>query len=330
MSYVSIVPTGHDIAVSRPCASAGDHLTAFLFGAQGHGDSGIEGRASVADVFALENLRVSFDRGEKILWWSMKPQGRPSFTAGLLADMNSVADSLETAFTTHSKNDEPNIAHLVLSSQMPGIFNLGGDLRLFLELIERRDCAALTCYAHRCAEGQHRIVSNFGLPISTIALVQGDALGGGFEAALANDIIIAERSAKFGLPEVLFNLFPGMGAYSLLARRVGAVQAERMILSGRIYSADELHEMGIVDHVADDGDGTAAVYDFVAGCAKNGLARQAVLRTRRIVNPVTRDELLRVADVWVETALMLTARDLRRMRHLAQAQDRRCAAPRDR
>lgn len=330
MSYVSIVPTGHDIAVSRPRASVGDHLTAFLAGARGNRDSGMEGRLSAADVFALENLSVSFDRGEKIVWWSMMPKSRPSFTAGLLADMNRFADSLETAFTTHSGSQEASVAHLVLSSRMPGIFNLGGDLRLFLDLIERRDWDALTCYAHRCAEGQHRIVSNFGLPISTIALVQGDALGGGFEAALANDVIIAERSAKFGLPEVLFNLFPGMGAYSLLARRVGAVQAERMILSGRIYTADELHEMGIVDRVADDGAGDAAVYDFVSAFEKNGLARQAVLRTRRIVNPVTRDELIRVADVWVETALKLGARDLRRMRHLAQAQDRRCAAPRGR
>ena len=50
------------------------------------------------------------------------------------------------------------------------------------------------------------------LPMVTIALVQGDALGGGFECALAHDLIIAERSAKLGLPEVLVNLFPGIGA----------------------------------------------------------------------------------------------------------------------
>ena len=58
------------------------------------------------------------------------------------------------------------------------------------------------------------------LPILTVALIQGDAVGGGFEAMLTDDIVIAEQGAKFGLPEILFNLFPGMGGYSFLRRKV--------------------------------------------------------------------------------------------------------------
>lgn len=301
----------------------------FLVGKAPH--NAAEFPASAADVFDLDNLRVTFDRNQRILWWSMRPRRRPSFTAELLADMKMVADALEALFATPAGGagaggDQPAVNHLVLSSLMPGIFNLGGDLSLFLDLIEQRDRTGLIRYAHYCADGQHRIASNFGLPISTVALIQGDALGGGFEAALANDVIIAERSAKFGLPEVLFNLFPGMGAYSFLARRIGAVEAERMILSGRIYSAEELGAMGVVDGVVDDGAGPAAVYDHVVAFERIGRARQAVLQARRIVNPVSRDELIRIADVWVETALMLSSRDLRRMRHLAMAQDRRWAA----
>lgn len=306
---------------ARP--AGGRDLIAFL--SEGTTANAADFPASSADVFDLDNLRVTFDRTQRILWWAMRPRRRPSFTSELLADMKLVIDALETLFTGRN-GDEPGVAHLVLSSLMPGIFNLCGDLSLFLDLIERRDRAALTRYAHHCAEGQHRIASNFDLPISTVALVQGDALGGGFEAALANDVIIAERSAKFGLPEVLFNLFPGMGAYSFLARRIGAVEAERMILSGRIYSAEELAATGVVDAVVDDGAGAAAVYDHVAAFQRIGRARQAVLQARRIVNPVTREELIRIADVWVETALMLSSRDLRRMRHLAIAQDRRWAA----
>lgn len=328
MSYVAIAPASRTATADREVAPESHDLIAFLRG-QDHvceTGAGPEFPASTADVFALENLRLTFDRNQRILWWSMMPQQRPSFTPGLLVDMKRVADALELMFAASTGPDRPALDHLVLSSQLPGIFNLGGDLSLFLDRIERRDRDALVGYAHRCAEGQHRIATNFGLPISTIALVQGDALGGGFEAALANDMIIAERSAKFGLPEVLFNLFPGMGAYSFLSRRIGAVQAERMILSGRVYAADELAEMGVVDLVVEDGTGPAAIYDHATACGRNGLARQAVLQTRRIVNPVTRDELIRVADVWVETALMLSSRDLRRMRHLAQAQNRRWSA----
>ena len=62
-----------------------------------------------------------------------------------------------------------------------------------------------------------------------------------------------------GLPEILFNLFPGMGAYSLLARRIGLRAAEELILSGKVLPAAKLHEMGIVDVLAKDGEGEAAV-----------------------------------------------------------------------
>lgn len=327
MSYVPTIELGvANCSQTGARPAGGRDLIVFL--SEGATPSAAEFPASSADVFDLDNLRVTFDRTQRILWWAMRPRRRPSFTSELLADMKLVIDALEALFAGRNEDegeDEPGVAHLVLSSLMPGIFNLGGDLSLFLDLIERRDRAALTRYAHHCAEGQHRIASNFDLPISTVALVQGDALGGGFEAALANDVIIAERSAKFGLPEVLFNLFPGMGAYSFLARRIGAVEAERMILSGRIYSADELAATGVVDAVVDDGAGAAAVYDHVAAFQRIGPARQAVLQARRIVNPVTREELIRIADVWVETALMLSSRDLRRMRHLAIAQDRRWA-----
>lgn len=324
MSYLPTIERG---AADRPLKGArpaeGRDLIEFLSG--GAARDAADFPASTADVFDLDNLRLTLDRTQRILWWAMRPVRRPSFTAELLADMKLVIDALDAVFAQASE-DEPAVNQLVLSSLMPGIFNLGGDLSLFLDLIERRDRAGLIRYAHHCADGQHRIASNFGLPISTTALIQGDALGGGFEAALANDVIIAERSAKFGLPEVLFNLFPGMGAYSFLARRVGAVEAERMILSGRIYSAEELAATGVIDLVVDDGAGAAAVYEHVVSFERISRARQAVLQARRIVNPVTREELIRIADVWVETALMLSTRDLRRMRHLAIAQDRRWAA----
>lgn len=324
MSYLPTIERG---AADRPLKGArpaeGRDLIEFLSG--GAARDAADFPASTADVFDLDNLRLTLDRTQRILWWAMRPVRRPSFTAELLADMKLVIDALDAVFA-HPSEGEPAVNHLVLSSLMPGIFNLGGDLSLFLDLIERRDRAGLIRYAHHCADGQHRIASNFGLPISTTALIQGDALGGGFEAALANDVIIAERSAKFGLPEVLFNLFPGMGAYSFLARRVGAVEAERMILSGRIYSAEELAATGVIDLVVDDGAGAAAVYEHVVSFERISRARQAVLQARRIVNPVTREELIRIADVWVETALMLSTRDLRRMRHLAIAQDRRWAA----
>ena len=70
----------------------------------------------------------------------------------------------------------------------------------------------------------HRNMLGLGLPLITIALVQGEALGGGFESILSFDVVIAERDARFGLPEAMFGLFPGMGAHSFLSRRLGSAQ----------------------------------------------------------------------------------------------------------
>ena len=86
----------------------------------------------------------------------------------------------------------------------------------------------------------YSIYTNMDVPITTISLIRGNALGAGFEGALSCDYVVVEESVQMGFPEVLFNMFPGMGAYSFLARRIDPVRVERMILSGRIFSANEL------------------------------------------------------------------------------------------
>ena len=135
--------------------------------------------------------------------------------------------------------------------------------------------------------------------------------------------------ARFGLPEVLFNLFPGMGAYSLIARRIGAVEAERMILSGRIYTAEELHRIGLVDVLAEDGEGEAALRAWCARQSRSHNAMQAVFRTRNRVAGISLQELRDVVDIWVDAAMRLAPSDLKKMERLAAAQDRRCNIARE-
>ena len=96
-----------------------------------------------------------------------------------------------------------------------------------------------------------------------------------------------------------------------------------MILSGRIYSAEELHEMGVVDELAEDGQGEEAVYDFVSRSRRSFHVRHAVCEARRIANPVSHQELISITDLWVEAALGLAPLDLRKMERLAKAQDRK-------
>jgi DSF synthase len=123
-----------------------------------------------------------------------------------------------------------------------------------------------------------------------------------------------------GMPEILFNLFPGMGAYSLLSRKIGSRQAERMILDGRIYSAEDLYEMGVVDVLAEDGQGEAAVYDYVRkeDHSRNGF--RSFRAARKCTNPVTYEELVNVGNIWVDAALRLREKDLRMMERLVKRQ----------
>ncbi|MDN0195381.1 enoyl-CoA hydratase-related protein [Streptomyces sp. S.PNR 29] len=91
------------------------------------------------------------------------------------------------------------------------------------------------------------------LPMPTIAAVHGFALGGGFELALSCDVIVADRTAVVGLPEVSVGVIPGGGGTQLLPRRVGAARAAELIFTARRVEAVEARELGLVDHLVDEG-----------------------------------------------------------------------------
>ena len=198
---------------------------------------------------ATAQFHTEYEPSTATVWGYMNPSGNPCFSLALLADIRSHDAALESnAGIIEAGGDTYPVRYYVGASRSPRAYNLGGDLALFMMLIKARDRAALSRYAAKCIDNLHARVQHYGCPtLTTLALVQGDALGGGFECALTSDVIIAEESAQMGLPEILFNLFPGMGAYQLLARRIGARAAEDLILSGRVHSAKKLHEMGIVD-----------------------------------------------------------------------------------
>lgn len=276
---------------------------------------------------SYQTVETEVDAARRVFWCRLKPEGRPCFSPQLLRDVSAMHSAIDADFRAAGPRAQP-YRYFVCGSAIPGIFNLGGDLGLFRTLIGADDLEGLQRYGHAAVEAIHRNHTALNRPMVTIALVQGDALGGGFECALAHDIIIAEKSAKFGLPEVLFNLFPGMGAYSFLSRRLGRAAAEKMILSGRIYTAEELHGMGLVHTVVPDGEGAQAVNDYVDANSRWHNAHQATYKAGRRVDPVTLDELRDVVDGWAEAALNLSETDLRRMARLAGAQDRRIAPAR--
>lgn len=269
-----------------------------------------------------EYLEIYYDAGYHTLWQFMKPTAPVYFSHALIDEIRAVQDGIGTgADIDVAEYALSDIEFCVIGSRISGVFNLGGDLALFSELIRRGDRASLAAYAKKATDGVWANAYGFGHNVVTISLVQGTAMGGGFEFALSSHAIVAERGVKFALPETLFGLFPGMGAYTLLRRRVDARTAERMIASGDTYTAEELHEMGIVDVLCYPGEGEEAVHDFIARQRRNPGYR-AFRHALNRVNAIGRDEIYGIADEWVSAALRLTESDLRRVARLVRHQER--------
>ena len=215
------------------------------------------------------------------------------------------------------------VRHYVMTSDVPGVFNFGGDLALFVLLVRARDLDSLKLYGRRCIDLVWWMEQAAERNIHTTVLAQGDTLGGGLESVLPFQRIIFERSAQAGFPEVLFNLFPGMGAWNFAIRRAGFTVANEMILSGRLYSAAELHRVGMIDQVVEDGRGEDALIEAVRAVDPRHRGTLAALRARNMANPITYESLLNIVEHWAEAALTLTDRDMRLMERLARAQLRK-------
>jgi DSF synthase len=215
------------------------------------------------------------------------------------------------------------VRHLVLSSDVTGVFNFGGDLALFVLLVRAQDVDSLKMYGRRCIDLVWWLEHAAQRGVHTTVLVQGDTLGGGLESVLPFHKVIFERSAQAGFPEVLFNLFPGMGAWPLTIRKAGFAVANDMVLSGRLFTADQLLRRSLVDVVVDDGDGENAIWDVVRMVDPRLRGTLAALHAQRMAAPITYESLLTTVEMWAETALTLTTRDLRLMERLARAQVRK-------
>ncbi len=285
----------------------------------------------LASVPRYSTLRVSESADASVHWCHMHADlaaapGRACFKPALVADILQYQDVLGDRLRRERKLGETGLRHVVLASDCDA-FNLGGDLEYFCEAIRRQNRPALLGYARQCVRGVHAFHAGLDAGAQRIALVQGDALGGGFEVALSCHTIVAEEGVGMGLPEVLFDLFPGMGAYSFLCKRIPPHRAEQLMLSGDVLSSEELYQMGLVDVLAPRGQGVQAVEEVIRGNRRIPHARMAMHRVRALAQPVTLEEMMAITEVWVDTALQLGEKSLRTMERLVRAQYRRHGEP---
>lgn len=262
----------------------------------------------------LTQIEPYYEEGRNIMWMMLNAQPRPCFNSALLRDiahLGRVARSSGLA-----------IDFWITGSTVPQIYNVGGDLALFAQHIRSGEHEHLLAYARACIDAVYQATTGFGTGAISIAMVEGTALGGGFEAALAHQYVLAQKDAKMGFPEIAFNLFPGMGAYSLVARKSHMRLAEELISTGESHTAEWYLDKGLVDKVFDKGDAFKATRTFIDVMRPKLNGIRAMLRARQRVLPLDRAELMEITEDWASAAFTIEEKDLAYMERLVMLQNK--------
>jgi len=242
---------------------------------------------------------------ENVFIGEMKINGMKSFNLNFINDLT---DFFMFVFEQKNKNRE-NRFFVFKGEEGSGVFNLGGDLRLFLELVEKKDILKLQTYGRQCVDLIYKSIQAKNAGMTTVALINGDAKGGGFESTLACDIIIAEKGYKIELPEIALGFFPGMGAFELLSKRIGIEETKKFILSGKGKTTDELYELGVFDYLVEKGESEKELLKIVKKERASQVTYNSVRKICDRLNPVFYHDLIETVDLWVDSILNISERD---------------------
>lgn len=256
-----------------------------------------------------ENIEIQVDANRNILWLLI---GSPHELHYSYKTVCSFHESLDTII---GAIENENIKYVFLTSANKEVWNMGGDLEMFVNSVLQKKEDIIRDYAYKCVEVLSVINKGFYNDVIVLSVIQGNAFGGGFECALSGGYIIAEEHAKFSFPEVLFGTFPGMGAYSFLTRKLGYARAHEMISSGKKWTAYEMQQMGLVDFVCETGKAIDVVLNKIE---TNELRNKSGFE--KICNQISVEELKEVVDIWLDTTLKLDSRKIEFMLKLAEAQ----------
>ncbi|MGL4529628.1 MAG: crotonase/enoyl-CoA hydratase family protein [Citrobacter freundii] len=262
----------------------------------------------------LSQLSAYYEEDRHIMWMLLRAEPRPCFNQALIEDIMTLAQA--------AKESTLQFDFWVTGSLVQNMFNVGGDLSFFAEAIKNRKREAMMAYARACIDCVHAAARGFDTGAISIAMVEGSALGGGFEAALAHHFVLAQNNARMGFPEIAFNLFPGMGGYSLVARKAGMRLAEELIWSGESHTAEWFENYGLVDKLFQPGDAYMATRTFIDTIRPKLNGMRAMLRARQRVLQLTRSELMDSTEDWVHAAFTIEEKDRLYIERLVMLQDR--------
>lgn len=223
--------------------------------------------------------------------------GQLSIVLSRPAVRNAISPGMLTALTEAIVEAADREVRIVTIRGAGGAFCAGADIASYVDPGANLDrLEAFTRSARRLC----RMLEE--LPAVVVAAVEGPCLGGGFELALASDLIIADPGARFGLPEARLGLIPGWGGTQRLTRAIGSRRSRAMILGATLLDASTAHDLGLVAELAPDGGLTEGLDGLVARLAEGSpLAMVSAKRAIIAVEPAWPD-----AGAEVETTELMS------------------------
>jgi len=194
---------------------------------------------------------------------------------------------------------EAKASALIVHSEQKAGFSAGADLRELYEQARKMEASAAAAGIREFLERIHAVLNRLDAsPLTTIAAVHGVCFGGGFELALACDLIIADKMARFCLPELRLGLIPGFGGIPRLKRDLGNAVVRDLLLTGRSINATKASSVGLVSQVAAEGEALRVARATAAQATKFDRATSAA--AKQFIKPLPAEELRREIDLFCE------------------------------
>jgi enoyl-CoA hydratase len=188
---------------------------------------------------------------------------------------------------------------LIIYSDLKTGFCAGADLRELYQRSQAMEKLAAAKGVRDFLERIHRVLNLIdAAPLTTIAAVHGVTFGGGFELALACDLIIADKMARFCFPELRLGLIPGFGGIPRLKRDLGNAIVRDLLLTGRSINATKAQQIGLVSQVVSEGEALRAARGTAAQLGKFDRATAAA--AKKFIKPIPHDELRQEIDMFCE------------------------------
>ncbi len=193
----------------------------------------------------------------------------------------------------------PQTSVCIISSARKSVFSAGGDLRELYATAAAVPAKDRPAGVRAFLERIHAVLNAIdAAPFVTIAAVHGACLGGGLELALACDMIIADKMARFAFPELRLGFIPGFGGIPRLKRDLGNAFVRDLLFTGRTVNATRAHAAGLVAQLAGEGEALRIARSTAAQITKHDAATRAA--AKKFIKPIPHEELRREIDLFCE------------------------------